>query len=213
MNMRKHARLIPRGREILVRRILEEGLRVVEVAQASGAGARTAREWLARHRAHGRPGPADRPSRPRRRRRRASPGHRARIVALPRQRLARRRVSRRAVRAWARPPPRRHGLDRPAPPGPPPAANRRARDRPGDPPRLDTRKLGCFRRPGHHAARGRRAGSPGAGWEHARAAIDDASRAGLAAIAADEMAGSACRALLKTLRCFATASESPSGAS
>ena len=99
MNMRKHARLAPRGREILVRRVLDEGLRVQEAAQASGAGSRTACKWLARCRAQGLPGLADRPSRPRRRRRQAGPELRARIVAPRRQRPAYRHTDQRVGRA------------------------------------------------------------------------------------------------------------------
>lgn len=37
MNIHKYGRLIPRGREILVRRVQEQGLRVVEAAHASEA--------------------------------------------------------------------------------------------------------------------------------------------------------------------------------
>ena len=47
MNIHKYARLTPHGREILVRRIVEEGLPVGEAAQASGVSERTAYKWLA----------------------------------------------------------------------------------------------------------------------------------------------------------------------
>ena len=53
MNIHKNARLTPQGREILVRRIVEEGLRVEEAAQASGVSVRTAYKWRARYRAQG----------------------------------------------------------------------------------------------------------------------------------------------------------------
>ena len=53
MNIHKNARLTPKGREILVRRMLEEGLRVEEAAQASGVSVRTACKWRARYRAQG----------------------------------------------------------------------------------------------------------------------------------------------------------------
>ena len=128
------------------------------------------------------------------------------------------RQDRRAAPAAARPPAHRpargsgmstvarilrhRGPDRLSSPGPPPAANRCVWDHPGDLLHLDTRKLGRCRRPGHRAARDRRAGSPGAGRECAHVAIDDASRAGFATIAADERAGSACRALPGALRYF-----------
>ncbi|MBB3344111.1 leucine zipper domain-containing protein, partial [Luteimonas sp. RC10] len=46
MNLHKHARLTPHGRALLVRRILHEGLRVEEAAQACGVSARTAYKWL-----------------------------------------------------------------------------------------------------------------------------------------------------------------------
>ena len=42
MNIHKNARLTPKGREILVCRIVNEGLRVEEAAQASGVSVRTA---------------------------------------------------------------------------------------------------------------------------------------------------------------------------
>ena len=42
MKIHKNARLTPKGREILVRRIVNGGLRVEEAAQASGVSVRTA---------------------------------------------------------------------------------------------------------------------------------------------------------------------------
>ena len=50
MKIHKNARLTPKGREILVCRIVNEGLRVEEAAQASGVSVRTAYKWLARYR-------------------------------------------------------------------------------------------------------------------------------------------------------------------
>ncbi len=63
MNIHKYARLTPHGREVVVRRILEEGLRVAEAAHASGVSVRTAYKWLARYRAEGPQGLTDRSSR------------------------------------------------------------------------------------------------------------------------------------------------------
>ena len=57
MNIHKNARLTPKGREILVRRIVNGGLRIEEAAQASGVSVRTAYKWLARYRAQGRTQP------------------------------------------------------------------------------------------------------------------------------------------------------------
>ena len=46
MNSHKNARLTQRGRALLVRRVIEEGLRPAEAAQAMGVSARTCYKWL-----------------------------------------------------------------------------------------------------------------------------------------------------------------------
>ncbi|MBP1475947.1 helix-turn-helix domain-containing protein, partial [Frateuria sp. MAH-13] len=64
MNLHKHARLTPRGRALLVERVLEHGLRVEEAAHAAGVSVRTAYKWLARFREEGAAGLLDRSSQP-----------------------------------------------------------------------------------------------------------------------------------------------------
>jgi hypothetical protein len=66
MKLHANARLTPASRLLLCRRILEEGRALAEAAEAAGVSARTARKWLARYRAEGEAGLADRSSRPRR---------------------------------------------------------------------------------------------------------------------------------------------------
>ena len=63
MNLHKHARLTPRGRALLVQRMLN-GLRVEDAAQAAGVSVRTAYKWLKRFREEGEIGLMDRSSRP-----------------------------------------------------------------------------------------------------------------------------------------------------
>ena len=63
MNIHHNARLTFRGRELLVKRIVEQGLRVEEAAQASGVSVRTAYKWLRRYRHEGITGLYDRSSR------------------------------------------------------------------------------------------------------------------------------------------------------
>ncbi|OLU23552.1 IS481 family transposase, partial [Pseudomonas sp. PA15(2017)] len=63
MNLHKHARLTPRGRALLVQRMLD-GLRVEDAAQAAGVSVRTAYKWLRRFREEGEAGLMDRSSRP-----------------------------------------------------------------------------------------------------------------------------------------------------
>lgn len=164
MNIHKHARLTPRGREILVRRILREGLRVAEAAQASGVSVRTAYKWLACYRAHGRQGLMDRSSRPRRCPHQTAAEHHAQSIALRRERRTYRHISEHlgiSMSTVARVL-RRHGLNRLALLDPPPAAKRYVWDHPGDLLHLDIKKLGRFRRPGHRVTGNRRQDSPGA---------------------------------------------------
>ncbi len=95
MNIHKNARLTPKGREILVRRIVNGGLRIEEAAQASGVSVRTAYKWLARYRAQGRRGLQDRSSHPLGCPHRTSEAQRAAILALRRARCTYREISRR----------------------------------------------------------------------------------------------------------------------
>ena len=64
MNNHKNARLTPHGRALLVRRVLEEGLRAAEAAQAMGVSRRTVYKWLQRFREEGPAGLQNRTSRP-----------------------------------------------------------------------------------------------------------------------------------------------------
>ena len=95
MKIHKNARLTPKGREILVCRIVNEGLRVEEAAQASGVSVRTAYKWLARYRAQGREGLQDGSSRPVSCPHRTPEAQRAAILDLRRERRTYREISRR----------------------------------------------------------------------------------------------------------------------
>lgn len=64
MNSHKHARLTPRGRALLVSRVLDEGWSVGAASEAAGVSKRTGFKWLARFRSEGAAGLADRSSRP-----------------------------------------------------------------------------------------------------------------------------------------------------
>ena len=52
-NPHQNARMTPLGRAEMVRRIVEEGRPVAEVAAGFGVSERTARKWLARYRKEG----------------------------------------------------------------------------------------------------------------------------------------------------------------
>ena len=63
MNIHNNARLTLQGRVLLVRRITEEGWRIVDAANAAGISLRQSYRWLARHRS-GAAALADRSSAP-----------------------------------------------------------------------------------------------------------------------------------------------------
>ena len=62
----RNARLTEFGRLLLVQRITELGWPPAQAAESLGVSRATAYKWLARYRAEGQPGLADRPSRPHR---------------------------------------------------------------------------------------------------------------------------------------------------
>ena len=62
MNVHKNARLTPQGRVLLVRRITEEGWRIVDAANAAGISERQSYRWLARYRSGAAGALADRSS-------------------------------------------------------------------------------------------------------------------------------------------------------
>ena len=64
-NPHQNARTTPLGREEMIRRIVEEGRPVAEVAAGFGVSERTARKWLGRWKLEGTAGLENRSSRPR----------------------------------------------------------------------------------------------------------------------------------------------------
>jgi len=84
MNIHTNARLTPRSREALVLASSTEGSRQRPRPVAFAVSERTARKWMARFRAEGMAGLADRSSRPRRSPRQIPPGpNRGRSCAAP----------------------------------------------------------------------------------------------------------------------------------
>ncbi len=204
MNNHKNARLTVHGRELLVRRILEQGLRPREAAQAAGVSVRTAYKWLQRYREEGPTGLANRPSRPHHSPHALCSQRRAQLVECRRARQTYRQISQRlgighsTVGRWLR----RMGLNRLAQLEPAPPVRRYEYAQPGGLLHLDIKKLGRFRVPGHRATEDRRQCSRGAGWEYVHVAIDDHSRVAFGAIHPDETGRSACAFLLQVLRYY-----------
>lgn len=192
----RNARLNVFGRELLCRRIEEQGWTVTAAARAAGVSRTTAAKWVARYRREGLAGLADRSSRPRRLRAQVGPRALRRIYRRRRLREGPHRISwetgiaRSTVyRVLAR-----NGLARLAALGrePRPPALRYEYAHPGDLVHLDTKRLGRIGPGGGKRVHGwRHAGEHrGIGWEVVHVAVDDHSRLAYAEVRPDETAAS-----------------------
>jgi len=205
MNTHKNASMTPKGRAHLVREIDRIGLR--PAAEAAGLSLRTARKWHRRHAAEGGAGLLDRSSRPVRSPGRSDSRKLERAVALRRtQYLTYERIAERvglsksvvARGCKAAGVARLPGLQQAVP------VRRYEKANAGELLHLDTKKLGCFDKPGHRVTGDRTKNTPRAGWQALHVAIDDHSRVGFSLMLADEKATSACSFLLAALRYFKT---------
>ena len=88
MNIHKNARLTPQGRLLLVERMTAAGRSVVQAALAAGISVRQSYRWLARYRAEGAAGLADRSSAPHRCQHRTAGDRVGEIERLRRQRMS-----------------------------------------------------------------------------------------------------------------------------
>ncbi|MBA3652173.1 MAG: helix-turn-helix domain-containing protein, partial [Chthoniobacterales bacterium] len=145
------------------------------------------RKWLARFRAEGVAGLADRSSRPQRSPRATPSAQVAVVLALRRLRLPGFQIARQSglSRATVSRLLRRHGLARLSALEPAPPVVRYQRQHPGELLHFDIKKLGKIVRPSHRVTHDRRDQVRGAGWEFVHVCIDDASRLAFAQIMPD----------------------------
>src|SRR5215207_3009515 len=184
MNIHHNARLTPLGRERMVRAIAEGEQTPQAAARAAGVCPRTARKWVARFKAEGLAGLADRSSRPQRLRQPTSPAVVDQVIALRRQRLPGQHIAKAAGVSPATVSRilKRAGLSRLRDLEPPEPVRRYERQHPGELIHIDIKKLGRFHQVGHRITGDRRGQSnarsrgEGAGWEFVHVCIDDASR-------------------------------------
>lgn len=202
----RRPRLTSFGRELLVRRVLDEGWRPATAAEAQGISRATAYKWLGRFRSEGWQGLEDRSSRPVRSPTRLSPVAEQRIVDLrcshkigPHRLAAILGVPRSTCYAVLR----RHRLHRldwlDRPTGL--LIRRYERSTPGELIHIDVKKLGRIPEGGGHRVRGRstetRRSKPAAnGWDYVHAAIDDHSRLAYAEVHPNER-GDTCAGFLR----------------
>lgn len=202
MNVHKNARSCPASRELLSKRVSEQGWSVREASEAAGMSERRGREWTRRWRA--KEPMTDRSSRP----------HaidttedamRDRVLALRREWRTVRQIAgavglsastvARICRAG--------GLSRLRHVEPPEAPVRYEREKAGELLHVDIKRLGRFDRVGHRITRKRSFGSKKQGFEFVYVATDDFTRLSYVDILADERSESASSFLIRAVEWFA----------
>jgi transposase len=194
MKLHANAKTCPASRRLLCQRVIEQGRTVREAAEAAGVSVRSAYTWLARFRAEGEAGLADRSSRPRRSPTRTAPAREAEILRLRRQRLTGQEIAESLGMAASTVSAvlRRAGLGRLRMLDPLEPPNRYERARPGELVHIDVKKLAVIIRPGHRVHGDRRTQVRGAGWEYVHNLVDDATRLAYAEVLADERKETVC---------------------
>ena len=207
MKLHANAPLGLKGRAIMVRRVLEEGVALTEAAEAAGVSERTAGKWVRRYRAEGEAGLLDRSSAPRRVHN-GTPRERVEaIAALRRLRLTGPEIAEMLEMATSTVSAvlTRIGLGRLGRLEPAEPVRRYERSRPGELIHIDVKKLG---RIGGHGAGHRVLGrggparrnpttdaagvaAPQVGWERVHVCVDDATRLAYVEVLADEKATTA----------------------
>ena len=205
MDIHKNARSCPRSRELLVRRVLEQGWPVREAGEAAGLSVRTAYKWLQRYRASGLPGLADRSSRPRCSPRRTRKALRRQVVALRRQRMSGAEIAVRVDLSAATVARilRSEGLSRLKSLEPTEPPQRYEKEHPGELLHLDIKKLGRIRGVGHRITGKRQHRNRGIGWDFVHVAIDDHSRLAYTEVLADERQDTAAGFLKRAVAWYA----------
>lgn len=186
MNIHKNARLTPRSRADLARRVLEEGQAPKAVATAFGLSQKTVGKWVERFKAEGPQGLLDRSSRPHRLRQPTPAAIIDRIAALRRQRWTGDQIAKEVgvSPATVSRVLQKLGLNRLKALEPAEPVRRYERENPGELIHIDIKKLGRFSRVGHRITGDRtgQSNARGIGWEFVHVCIDDNSRVAFAQI-------------------------------
>jgi len=195
MNSHKNARLTPKGREAMVRSVLEGGLSKTAAACQFNTTPKTVAKWVNRFLAEGADGLRDRSSRPLSSPSRTAPATCAVIETLRRQRHTGQQIATEAGVSAATVSRilRRLRLSRTRDLEPAEPVRRYERATPGEMIHLDIKKLGRFSRIGRRITGDRTGYSHcrGLGWEFVHVCIDDHSRVAFSEIKPDQSADSA----------------------
>jgi transposase InsO family protein len=208
MDIHKNARLTPRSRAELVRRVLIERQTPKAVATAFGVCVKTVRKWVERFLAEGEAGLMDRSSRPHRLR---QPTLQAVVEEI--ERLRRQRWTGKQIAAASAVSPatvsrvlRRLGLNKLSALEPAEPVRRYECEKAGELIHIDIKKLGRIGSVGHRIT-GRHPGvvnrHHGIGWEFVHVCIDDASRVAFVQVMANQRKESAVAFLEAAVAYFA----------
>jgi transposase InsO family protein len=189
MDSHKNARLTPKGREAMVRAVVDCGLSKTAAARQFNTTPKTVAKWVQRFRVEGTDGLCDRSSKPLSSPSQTVPATCAAVEALRRQRrtgnqiAAELRISPATVSRVLR----RLGLNRLSALEPAEPVRRYEREKPGEMIHIDIKKLGRFNKVGHRiCGRSEESRTRGAGWEYLHVAIDDHSRIAFAQLMPSE---------------------------
>ena len=195
MDVHKNAPLTPRGREAMVRSVIEDGLSKAAAARQFKITPKIVAKWVERFRAQGVDGLRDRSSRPLSLPSQTAPATRAVVEALRRQRHTGKQIAAEVGVSTATVSRilRRLGLNRIRDLEPAEPVRRYERAAPGEMIHIDIKKLGRFDKVGHRITGDRtgQSNSRGIGWEFVHVCIDDHSRVAFTQIKPDEKADSA----------------------
>ena len=195
MNTHKNASLTPKGREAMVRSVVEGGLSKADAAYQFNITPKTVAKWVARFRAEGVDGLRDRSSRPLSLPSQTPEATCTAIETLRRQRHTGKQIAAEVGVSAATVSRilRRLGLNRIRDLEPAEPDRRYEREKPGEIIHLDIKKLGRFDKVGHRITGDRtgQSNSRGVGWEFVHVCIDDHSRVAFSQILPDEKADSA----------------------
>ena len=194
MKLHANAPLGPKGRALMVRRIVEEGWSLTEAAEAAGVSERTCSKWVSRYRAEGETGLSDRSSAPATVANRTDERRVGAIAALRRVGMTGAEIAYCLGMALSTVSGilKRIGLGKLSRLEPPEPPNRYERKRPGELLHIDVKKLVRIERGAGHRVTGKRTKhAAGAGWEFVHICVDDATRLAYVEVLADERATSA----------------------
>jgi transposase InsO family protein len=199
MDTHKNAPLTPKGREAMVRSVVEGGLSKTAAARQFNVTAKTVAKWVGRFRTGGVAGLRDRSSRPH-----SLPSQTPAVTSSRVEELRRRRYTGRQIAVEVGISPatvsrilRRLGLNRLIALEPAEPVRRYERQHPGELIHIDIKKLGKFNRVGHRITGDRtgqssqRSRGEGPGWEFVHVCIDDASRIAFSKVMKNERKGCA----------------------